>query len=104
MAKDSSAMERMNEGEEAAASGANASGQTIQEALQELAVAETKAKEEELAREKELAKVEVKDADVDLVVKEFEMEKTQALRALREAGGDLQKALATLVLPQASTA
>jgi len=96
-------MERMNEGEEASAAGVTTSGQSIQEALQELAAAETKAKEQELVREQALAKVAVQDADVNLVAAEFELDKARALRVLRENDGDLQKAISSLIKPTASS-
>lgn len=48
-------------------------------------------------RERELAAVSVKDEDVALLQKEFDLEKNAADRALREAGGDAMKAISSLM-------
>jgi NACalpha-BTF3-like transcription factor len=49
------------------------------------------------ARERELAKVKIQQADVDVIVDELELDQKTAERALREASGDLVQALCTLV-------
>jgi len=48
-------------------------------------------------REAELKKVEVDAADVALIAAELELSSADADRALREAGGDVAKALAALL-------
>lgn len=54
-------------------------------------------REAERARAKELAAVSIEQADVDLIVKEMELDKEAAELALREAKGDIVAALNTLV-------
>ena len=49
----------------------------------------------QLAKEKELAKVSIQKEDVELIMKELDLPKNKAERALKENNGDL---LATLVL------
>jgi len=48
-------------------------------------------------REKELASVKVEPGDVKVIMKEFEVDKDRAERALREQKGDLVAALEALV-------
>ncbi|XP_017776560.1 PREDICTED: huntingtin-interacting protein K [Nicrophorus vespilloides] len=51
---------------------------------------------EKQAREKELLKVSIKKEDVDLIVKEMEISRSQAERTLREHHGNVVNALITL--------
>ena len=51
---------------------------------------------EKLAREKELAKVSIKNEDVDLIVQELEIPKSKAERTLREFQGNIVEAMASL--------
>ena len=51
---------------------------------------------EKLAREKELAKVLIKNEDVELIVQELEVPKTKAERTLREYQGNVVEAMASL--------
>ena len=51
---------------------------------------------EKSAKEKELAKVSINKADIDLIVEEMELPKTKAERTLREHGGNVIEALASL--------
>jgi len=48
---------------------------------------------------KEITGVSVKRDDVDLIVHEFDLPRGQAEKALVEAGGDVTKALMTLISP-----
>jgi len=52
---------------------------------------------EKLARERELAKVNVSKDDVELIMTEMELNKDRADRCLREHGGDVVAALSALV-------
>lgn len=49
-----------------------------------------------IAREKELSQVKVKKEDIELIVNEMEVSHSIAQRKLREAGGDVVKALILL--------
>lgn len=49
-------------------------------------------------RERELAAVRVEAADVELIANELEIPKDKADRVLREHGGDVGRALQSLVL------
>ena len=49
-----------------------------------------------MAREKELAKVSIKNEDVDLIVQELEIPKSKAERTLREFQGNIVEAMASL--------
>lgn len=49
-----------------------------------------------MAKEKELAKVSIKKEDVELIVKELEIPKSKAEKALREHHGNLIDTLITL--------
>ncbi|CAB4065382.1 unnamed protein product [Lepeophtheirus salmonis] len=51
---------------------------------------------EKLVREKELAKVEIKKEDVELIMNELEICKSRAERVLREKNGDAVAALTVL--------
>lgn len=51
---------------------------------------------EKAARERELSKVPIEKEDVDLIVNEFEIPKAKAERTLREHGGNVVEALASL--------
>ncbi len=51
---------------------------------------------ERQARERELAKVHVTKEDIDLIAEEMEISRARAERTLREHGGDVVEALATL--------
>ncbi|XP_018898852.1 huntingtin-interacting protein K isoform X1 [Bemisia tabaci] len=52
---------------------------------------------EKQKKESELAKIQIKKEDVDLIVKEMEISRTTAERTLREHSGDVVKALTALV-------
>jgi NACalpha-BTF3-like transcription factor len=54
-------------------------------------------KTDKAARDRELAKVKIQQADVDVIVEELELDQKTAERALREASGDLVQALCALV-------
>ena len=54
-------------------------------------------REAERARERELAKVSIEQADVELIAREMELDKEAAELALRQAGGDVVAAHNTLV-------
>ena len=69
----------------------------VQNAMKELAAAETAAKKGARAKEKALAKVEIDQKDVELIDSEFEIGKEKAERVLREHGGDVRKALTALI-------
>ena len=51
---------------------------------------------EKAARERELAKVPIEKTDVDLIATEFEIPRPKAERTLREHGGNVVEALASL--------
>ena len=51
---------------------------------------------ERVARQKELDKVKIRKEDVELIVNEMEISKSQAEQALREQDGDVVKALIAL--------
>lgn len=53
-------------------------------------------KERAAERERALAAVKVSAADVEVVSNEFDLKKPEAERCLREAGGDLKRALSKL--------
>lgn len=56
----------------------------------------SKEKNEKAERERELAKVVIKKADVDLIVQEMEIARAEAERSLRENQGDLVQSLIQL--------
>jgi NACalpha-BTF3-like transcription factor len=66
-------------------------------ALAELQAVESSQRAEKQQREKELAAVKVNKDDIEVLVKELDMDKKKAERALRENGGDLAKTIASLV-------
>ncbi|KAF7995745.1 hypothetical protein HCN44_006852 [Aphidius gifuensis] len=51
---------------------------------------------EKIAREKELQKISIKKEDVDLIMKEMEINRNKAERTLREHNGNVVEALVTL--------
>lgn len=65
----------------------------VQQAMQALAEAQRASKDAERQRERELAAVKVAAADVEVLATELELDKKAAERSLREAGGDLRRAL-----------
>mmetsp|Transcript_82 Transcript_82/g.94 ORF Transcript_82/g.94 Transcript_82/m.94 type:complete len:102 (-) Transcript_82:1080-1385(-) len=67
------------------------------EAMAELEKTEKMEKLVEIKRNLELAKVEIKSEDVDLLVKEMLVSKERADRLLRQHGGDVEKALYELI-------
>mmetsp|Transcript_3369 Transcript_3369/g.4877 ORF Transcript_3369/g.4877 Transcript_3369/m.4877 type:complete len:102 (+) Transcript_3369:46-351(+) len=77
--------------------GGNVDGQSVQKAMQDLATAERKAAEEKAKRQAELAAVKVDKGDIEVIVKEFELQESQAKTVLQENGGDLQAALVSLI-------
>ncbi len=66
-------------------------------ALQHLAAAEMEQAAEELKRKKELEAVTVNKQDLETVMSEFDLDKTEADLLLRESAGDLKKTLLRLV-------
>lgn len=62
-----------------------------------LAAQQHAAREAQRLREKELASVKVAQEDIDLLAKEFELEKKKAERALRESKGDVKVAIQSLL-------
>ncbi|XP_072019785.1 huntingtin-interacting protein K-like [Amphiura filiformis] len=56
----------------------------------------SKERNEKAERERELAKVVIKKADVDLIVHEMEIPRAEAERSLRENQGDLVQSLIQL--------
>lgn len=58
----------------------------------------TVAKSESATRDRELAKVKIQQADIDRIVEELEIDTGVAERVLREAEGDLVRALLALVM------
>eukprot|EP00887_Chlorella_sp_A99_P006470 scaffold3.g6470.t1 len=69
----------------------------VREAMAKLAETEKAAQEARRARERELAAVKVQQADVDLICREFELDKRRAETKLRECGGDVKAALTALL-------
>ena len=69
----------------------------IKAAMAKLAETEAAAQEARRAHEKQLAAVKISAADVELIAVEYELDKKKAERALREAGGDVKKALTALL-------
>ena len=65
--------------------------------MQALTSNQKASKEAQVQREKELAAVKINKEDVDVIANEFEMDKKAAERRLRENGGDLEKALQSLL-------
>ncbi|XP_041458353.1 huntingtin-interacting protein K-like [Lytechinus pictus] len=72
------------------------SGQDMSNAIAALSGDRTK-EVEKAEREKELAKVTIKKADVDLIIHEMEISRSEAERSLRENKGDPVQALLQLV-------
>lgn len=73
------------------------SGRDMSNAIAALGGERTKEQTEKAEREKELAKVTIKKADVDLIIQEMEISRTEAERSLRENKGDPVQALLQLV-------
>ena len=69
---------------------------SIQKLFPFLGTKQAAATAEKLAREKELAKVSIKNEDVDLIVQELEIPKSKAERTLREFQGNVVEAMASL--------
>lgn len=69
----------------------------VQQAMSRLAAQQEAEKEAKRMRDKELAAVKVKDCDIDVISKEFEVTKKQAELELRLSHGDLKTALTRLV-------
>uniref|UniRef100_A0A7S0YQP6 Nascent polypeptide-associated complex subunit alpha-like UBA domain-containing protein n=1 Tax=Polytomella parva TaxID=51329 RepID=A0A7S0YQP6_9CHLO len=65
----------------------------VNKAMLALAAAQKASKVASLEREKELASVVIHKADIDVIANEFEIDKKQAERRLRECNGNLRKAL-----------
>jgi|LauGreSBDMM110SN_4_FD.fasta_scaffold716691_1 NACalpha-BTF3-like transcription factor len=65
--------------------------------MADLAASQRASKEAELLREKDLAAVKISKEDIDVIAAEFEIDKKLAERKLREAGGNLQSALSSLL-------
>ncbi|KXZ55289.1 hypothetical protein GPECTOR_3g425 [Gonium pectorale] len=76
----------------------------VAKAMQQLFAAQKASKDAERQRERELAAVKVSKEDVDVLAAETETDKKAAERALREAGGDLRKALETYLGIKPTTA
>jgi NACalpha-BTF3-like transcription factor len=62
-----------------------------------LGSAPSAAKSASASRDRELAKVKIQQADIDRITQELELDSKLAERALREAEGDLVRALCALV-------
>eukprot|EP00210_Caulerpa_lentillifera_P003552 g3388.t1 len=58
-------------------------------AMNAMAAARKAQKEAQLARERELASVRIKQSDVNIIMKEFEVEEKLAKRRLKECKGDM---------------
>lgn len=69
----------------------------IKEKMAALAARQKTALEAQRIRDKELAAVKVAAADIDVIVREFELDRKKAERELRIAGGDLKQACETLL-------
>ena len=67
----------------------------VSAALQTLAEKEGEQRSADRDRERALAKVIVRDGDVKLLVEEFDLDKRQAERMLRESGGDAEIAISS---------
>uniref|UniRef100_A0A6T8DQ46 Nascent polypeptide-associated complex subunit alpha-like UBA domain-containing protein n=1 Tax=Cryptomonas curvata TaxID=233186 RepID=A0A6T8DQ46_9CRYP len=68
-----------------------------QDALTKLAASEEAEKARKLERERELAKVKIERADVELIMTEMEVEEGKAERILRENNGDPIAALRAMI-------
>mmetsp|Transcript_3923 Transcript_3923/g.11410 ORF Transcript_3923/g.11410 Transcript_3923/m.11410 type:complete len:110 (+) Transcript_3923:233-562(+) len=64
-----------------------------QNAMNKLAEAQTAAKEQQQARDRQLRQVKVSAGDVELIAVEFEVDKKRAELRLREHDGDVKGAL-----------
>ncbi|XP_038079181.1 huntingtin-interacting protein K-like [Patiria miniata] len=71
-------------------------GQRLSNALAALDQRMSKERSEKIERERELAKVVIKKADVDLIIQELEISRTEAERSLRENKGNLVESLIEL--------
>merc|ERR1712018_30109 len=74
----------------------NSSSTELTDAIANIRTKQAAATAEKLAREKELAKVSIKNEDVDLIVQELEIPKSKAERTLREFQGNVVEAMASL--------
>merc|ERR1712203_1027990 len=74
----------------------NSSSTELTDAIATIRTKQAAASAEKLAREKELAKVLIKNEDVELIVQELEVPKTKAERTLREYQGNVVEAMASL--------
>ncbi|KAJ3024508.1 UNVERIFIED_CONTAM: hypothetical protein HDU68_008045 [Siphonaria sp. JEL0065] len=70
---------------------------TLGKALQFVGAELTKIRNIKAAREKEQAKVQINQDDVNLIVKEFEVSKASAEKSLRENSGNLEQTLRALI-------
>ncbi|XP_022086314.1 huntingtin-interacting protein K-like [Acanthaster planci] len=69
------------------------SGQRLTNAFAAIHHRISQEKSEEIERERELAKVVIKKTDVDLIIQELEISRTEAERSLRENKGNLVESL-----------
>lgn len=99
MESEQASMDKMTEGVEEAGTGGSATvdGESIKAAMEELALADAQAREQELARKKELSAVTVAAADLEVVMASFELDKLSARTVLQENGGDLKATLVKIV-------
>ncbi|KAK3091063.1 hypothetical protein FSP39_016833 [Pinctada imbricata] len=72
------------------------SAQSIGDAMKAMSDRKTKERALKQERERELAKVKINKDDVDLIVKEMEIQRHMAERTLREHKGDVVEALIAL--------
>lgn len=73
------------------------SGTNLSNVLATLSTEKRNEKLKLIEREKELAKVPIKKEDVELIIREMEVTKTQAERTLRQNEGNVVAALTALV-------
>uniref|UniRef100_A0A061RYT3 Nascent polypeptide-associated complex subunit alpha-like UBA domain-containing protein n=1 Tax=Tetraselmis sp. GSL018 TaxID=582737 RepID=A0A061RYT3_9CHLO len=69
----------------------------VHSAMKDIADAQKADKQAQLRREKELAAVKIEKEDLEVIVKEFEIDSKTAERRLRECGGDLAASLNSLL-------
>jgi NACalpha-BTF3-like transcription factor len=72
-------------------------GNGLEEALIAIRNKQAQKTAEKLARDQQLAKVQISKEDVELIISELEVPRDKADRCLREHGGDVVAALTTLV-------
>jgi NACalpha-BTF3-like transcription factor len=66
-------------------------------AMKTFAAQQLAEKQAQMKKEKELAAVKVSESDIDIIASEFEIQKRQAERALRENKGDLQATIKEMI-------